>query len=183
MALLTRTGLRINRYCSMADFRFLMMAAVRHLRFSKVPNFNFRPNRRLTMRHHTKFREDGSNRCGDIADFRFFKMAAAAILDFGNFKFLTVETLMSVELSVRAKFWRNRSNSGWDMAIFHYFKMAAVRHLGFSKVGNFNFRSHSEAQYASSCQITWRSVEPFRRYCRFSIVQDGGRRHLGFSKF
>jgi len=33
MALLTRTGLRINRYCSMADFRFFKMAAVRHLGF------------------------------------------------------------------------------------------------------------------------------------------------------
>ena len=27
------------------------------------------------------------------------------------------------------------------MAIFQFFKMVAVRHLGFSKVGNFNFRS------------------------------------------
>ena len=70
------------------------------------------------------------------------------------------------------------------MVIFQFFKMAAVRHLGFSKVGNFNFRSHSEAKiYASSCQISRRSVEPFRRYCRFSIFQDGGRRHLGFWKF
>jgi len=89
---------------------------------------------------------------------------------------------MSVELRLRAKFWRNRSNRGWDMAIFHYFKMVAVRHLGFSKVGNFNFRSYSEAQYASSCQISRRSVEPFRRYCQFSIFQDCGRRHLGFWK-
>jgi len=61
------------------------------------------------------------------------------------------------------------------MAIFRFFKMAAVRHLGFSKVGNFNFRSGSEAQYASSCQISRRSVEPFRRYGRFLIFQDGGR--------
>ena len=33
MALLTRTGIRINRYCSKADFRFFKMAAVRHLGF------------------------------------------------------------------------------------------------------------------------------------------------------
>jgi len=69
------------------------------------------------------------------------------------------------------------------MAIFRFFKMAAVRHLGFSIVGNFNFRSGSEAQYASSYQISRRSVEPFRRYCRFLIFQDGGRRYLGFWKF
>ena len=80
-------------------------------------------------------------------------MAAAAILDFGNFKFLTVGTLKSVELRLRAKFCRNRSNPGSDMAIYRFFMMAAVRHLEFSKVGNFNFRSHSEAQYASPIQI------------------------------
>ena len=39
MALLTRTGLRINRYCSMADYPFFTMSAVRHLGFLKVTNF------------------------------------------------------------------------------------------------------------------------------------------------
>ena len=58
------------------------------------------------------------------------------------------------------------------MAIFLFFKMAAVRYLGFSKVKNFNFRSHSEAQYASPYQISRRSVKPFQRYGRFSIFQD-----------
>ena len=62
-----------------------------------------------------------------------------------------------------------------SMVDFPFFKMAAVRHLGFSKVGNFNFRAHSEAQYASPYQISRRSVEPFRRYGRFSIFKDGGR--------
>ena len=33
MTLWTGTGLRINRYCSMADFPFFKMAAVRHLGF------------------------------------------------------------------------------------------------------------------------------------------------------
>ena len=69
------------------------------------------------------------------------------------------------------------------MVIFRFFMMAAVRYLGFSKVANFNFRSHSEAQYASPYQISRRSVEPFQRYGRFSIFQDGGCRHLGFWKF
>ena len=69
------------------------------------------------------------------------------------------------------------------MAIFQFFKMAAVRHLGFSKVGNFNFRSHSEAQYASPYKISRRLVKPLRRYGQFSIFQDGGHRHLGFRKF
>jgi len=50
--------------------------------------------------------------------------------------------------------------------------MAAVRHLGFLKVRNFYFRSGSEAQCASSCQISRRSVKPFQRYGRFSAILD-----------
>jgi len=42
MALLTQTGLRSNRYCSMADLPFFKMAAVCHLGFLKVGNFNVR---------------------------------------------------------------------------------------------------------------------------------------------
>ena len=68
------------------------------------------------------------------------------------------------------------------MADFPFFKMAAVRHLEFLKVGNFNFWSRSEAQCASLYQISRRYVEPFRRYGRFSIFQDGVC-HLGFCKF
>jgi len=137
------------------------------------------PVQRPNMRH-----QDTLNRSADMADFWFFKMARAAILDFGNFKYLTVGTLERVELRLRAKFCRNRSNRGWDIAIFRFFMMAAVRHLGFLKVGNFNFRSHWEAQYASPYQIPRRSVEPFQRYGRFSNFQDGGRppSWIGFTR-
>ena len=62
-----------------------------------------------------------------------------------------------------------------SMADFPFFKMAAIRHLAFLKVGNFNFLSGSEAKFAPSYQILRRSVEPFGRYGRFSITQDGGR--------
>ena len=80
MALLTGTGLRIIKYCSMADFPFLKMAAVRHLGFLRVENINFRSA--TGMRHHAKFREDRSNRSGDMADFRLFKMADVRHLGF-----------------------------------------------------------------------------------------------------
>ena len=79
---------RTSRDCSMADFSFFKMAAVRHLgclnlgKLGKLEISTSRPVRRPNMRHHTKFREDRSNRSRDIADFRFFKMAAAAILDY-----------------------------------------------------------------------------------------------------
>ena len=60
--------------------------------------------------------------------------------------------------------------------------MTAVRHLRFLKVENFNFRSALEAQYASSCQISRRSVESFQWYGRFSIFKMVAVRHLLFSK-
>ena len=111
MVLLTRTGIRINRYCSIADFPFLKIAAVRHLGFLKVKNFNFRSGSKAQYASLYQILRR-SNRSGDMADFRFFKMAAAAILDFGNLKFLTVGTLKRVELRLLAKFCRNRSNPG-----------------------------------------------------------------------
>ena len=98
----------------MADFPFFKMAAVRHLGFSKVGNFNYRTLLMAKVRHHAnfaKFREDRSKHSGDMADFRFLKMAAA-ILHFGNFKFLTVGTLKIVKLRPCAKFCRNRSKRG-----------------------------------------------------------------------
>ena len=96
----------------MAIFRFFMMAAVRHLGFSKIEILTARTLLSAKVSHHAKFREDRSNCSGDMADFRLFKMAAAAILDLGNFKFLTVATLKKVELRLCAKFFRNRSNCG-----------------------------------------------------------------------
>jgi len=75
-----------------------------------------------------------------------------------------------------------RINIYCSMADFPFFKMAAVRHLGFLKVGNFNFRSSLEVHYASSCQISQRLVEPFWRYSRFSIIKMSTVRHLEFLK-
>jgi len=43
------------------------------------------------------------------------------------------------------------------------------RHLGFLKVRNFNCRHSCDGQFASSCQISFRSVRPLRRYGHFSI--------------
>ena len=52
----------------MEIFRFFKMAAVRHLGFSEVGNFNFRSGSEVNMRHRAKFREDRS-KLGDIEDF------------------------------------------------------------------------------------------------------------------
>ena len=85
MALLTGTSLRI--ISSMAHFPFFKMAAVRHLAFLKVGNFNCPYPSEGQSASRAKFCEDRSNRSGDMTYFRFFKMAAAAILDFGNSNF------------------------------------------------------------------------------------------------
>ena len=119
-----------------------------------------------------------------MADFRFFKMAAAANLDFGNFKFFTVGTLTRVELRLRAKFCRNCKTAAEIWQFFHFSRWRPSAILDFQKLEiSTSSPIRRQAQYASPYQISRRSVKPFRRYGRFSIFQDGGRRHLGFWKF
>ena len=134
MALLTGTGLRIIRYCFMADFHFSKWRPSAILDFQKLEILTARTLLRAEVRHHAKFREDRSNRSGDMADFQSFNTAAAAILDFGNFKFLMAVTLKRVELRLRAKFCRNRSNRGeiWRFFDFSRWRRSAV--LDFQKL-------------------------------------------------
>jgi len=113
MALLTRTGLRINRYCSMSDFPFfqstseadyasssqtlrrsvktfrrygrfsiLKMAAVRHLGYLKVGNFNLLSHLKAQFASLCQIFEDRSNRSSDMAYFRFSRSRPSAILGF-----------------------------------------------------------------------------------------------------
>ena len=65
-----------------------------------------------------------------------------------------------------AKFHAGRSCRCRDMAVFRLFKMEAVRQLGFLIHGIFNCLYPSEGQYASSCQISRRSVKPLQRFGR-----------------
>jgi len=48
------------------------------------------------------------------------------------------------------------------------------RHLRFSKFQNCNGQNVQEGQTTSPCQISYRSVKPFRRYDDCLIFQDGG---------
>ena len=108
-------------------------------------------------------------------------MAAAASLDFGKFKFLTIGYTHQVRTASTCQILSKSLKNAAE--IWRFFKMAVVRHLGFSKVGNFNFRTHSEAQYASPYQISRRSVKRFRRYGRFSIFQMAFAAILDFGNF
>ena len=117
------------------------------------------------MRHRTKCREDRLNRSRDMADFLgFWKFQIFNSWDAQEGRSESACQILSKLLKPR---------------IFRFFKMAAVRQLGFSKVGNFNFRS----QCVPSYQISRWLVERFQRYARFSIFSRWRRRHLGFWKF
>ena len=71
---------RSNRY--MAVFQFFKMAAVRHLGFLKIGNFNCPYPSGAKMHYSALFFANRSNRCRDMAVFRFFKMAADRHLGF-----------------------------------------------------------------------------------------------------
>ena len=116
------------------------------------------------MHQRTKFRKDRSNCCGDIAIFVIFQMAAAAILNFQ-----------------KIQNFNGRSAVGYGD--FTVFKMAAVRHLGFVK---FNFLTvgadkrpilHQRTKFRND-----RSNRCGSRYRDFCDFQDGGCRHVEFSK-
>jgi len=64
------------------------------------------------------------------------------------------------------------------MAIYLFSNISAAAILDFR-----NFSDDQEGRVASACQILSTSVEPRPRYGYFHIVEDGGRSHLGFSKF
>jgi len=65
---------------------------------------------------------------------------------------------------------------------FKGFENGARRHLGFLKFEVFNGWGGYEPYFASSYQISYRSVKPLRRYCDFCDFQDNGGRHLKFLK-
>jgi len=119
-----------------------------------------------------------------MAIFRFFKMAAADMLDFWNYKVqtvLTVGRIISVELRYHDKFrgdWWNRCR---DISILDFSRWWQPPSW-ILQFYIFNEQNGQEGRTASLCQLLSKSLKPRRRY-QFSIFQDGGRRHLEFSKF
>jgi len=84
--------------------------------------------------------------------------------------FLKVGTVKSAELRHYAKFYRNRTNRGRDIAIFGFCKMASAVILDFNFFYIFNGRNGQEAQTASLCQISSKSLEPRPRYISSNIM-------------
>jgi len=86
-------------------------------------------------------------------------------------------------LHQRTKFRKDRSNRCGDIAIFVIFQDDGCRHLEFSKIRNFNDLSDVGGQYASSCQISSKSVKRLQRYGDLTVFKMAAVRHLGFAKF
>jgi len=63
------------------------------------------------------------------------------------------------------------------------FQNGGFRHLEFSKIQNFNGRSAVGFQYASSCQISSKSVKHLQRYGDLTVFKISAVRHIGFVKF
>jgi len=115
--ILCRSVEPLRRYGRFSVFK---MAAVRHLGFSKVGNFNGPYPSGAKMRHHAKFCADGSNRCGDTAVFNFSRWRPSAILDFQKLEILTARTVWRAKVRHRAKFCSDRLNHCGDMAVFRF---------------------------------------------------------------
>ena len=87
-------------------------------------------------------------------------------------------------LHQRTKFYEDRSNHYGDIAIFVIFQDGGRRHLQFLKIRNFNdISAVLWGQYASSCQISSKSVKRLQRYGDLTAFKMAAVRHLGFVKF
>ena len=93
--------------------------------------------------------------------------------------FSTGDRVWKAQTHQRDKCHQNRSSCCGYIAIFRIFKMAVAASLDFLKYRNFIGYWGWEGQDTSACQISSKSVNRLRRYCDFSIFQDGGHHHLG----
>ena len=110
----------------------------------------------------------------------FFKMAAVRHVEFWKFNFLTARTDKRPILYNRAKFREDLPIRCCDIAIFVVFQNGGRRHLSFWKNRNFNGLPPVGGQFASSCQISSKSVKRLRRYGDLTVFKMAAVRHLGF---
>ena len=107
-------------------------------------------------------------RCRLLLSFRHL-----GFLTFRNFNGLSPER---ANLHNHAKFREDRSIRYCDIVIFVVFQDGDRRHLGFWKIQHFNGLSAVVGQFASSCQISSKSVKRWLRYDDLTVFfQNGGR--------
>jgi len=71
----------------------------------------------------------------------------------------------------------------WRYRDFGDFPDGGCRHVEFSKIRNFNGLSAVGGRYASSRQISSKSVKRLQRYGDLTVLKMAVVRHLGFVKF
>ena len=99
-----------------------------------------------------------------------------------DLKFVTDQTVTRAELRHRDKFRGDWSNCCRNISILAFSRWCS-HNVGFLKFYIFNDPKGQGERTASLCQILSKSLKPRPRYGDFSIIQDGGRRHLGFLIF
>ena len=130
--------------------------------FLSVDFWNYKVGRIISveLRHHVKFRGDCSNRCHDISIFFIFQDSGSHNLGFLKFYILMIRTVKKDGLRHCAKFCQNRSNHGGDMSIFDFSRWRPSPSWIF-EISNFNGRNSQEGRTASSCQISWKSLQKY----------------------
>ena len=90
-------------------------------------------------------------------------MAAVRHLGFLKFKFFNGQRVKRPILHHRTKLCKDQSKRWGRYCIFCDFQGGGRRQLRFSKIRNFNGRSIVRGQYASSCQVSSKSVKRLQR--------------------
>jgi len=125
------------------------------------------------MHHRAKFNNNQSKGCCVTV----LKMAAVRHLGFVKFEFFLTERPI---LHQRTKFRKDRSNHCGDRN-FCDFQHGGCRHVELSKIRNFNGLFAVGGQYASSYQISSKSVKRLQRYSDLTFFfKMAAVRHLGF---
>ena len=83
---------------------------------------------------------------------------------------------------ILVKYGENRLNGSKVTALFLFPRWRSTAILDFVKRPSGTIFSNNTSLKLYSRQIWWKSGFRFKSYSTFSVIQDGGRRHLGFHK-
>ena len=134
------------------------------------------------MRHRAKFHRNRLNGCRDMAISRFSKWRPSAILDLRNSNFLTLGAVKRSILQQRTKF-RKDGQTVADISRFLWFSAWQQPPSWIFKNSKFYRPFRCRGQYASSCQISSKSVKRLQTYGDLTVFKMAAVRHLGFVKF
>jgi len=96
---------------------------------------------------------------------------------------------MQIRVALRQRGWSGRTREKTHVVVLRYIFFILYNEKKLKPVFVFIIfavllgETGEVDNVAVICQISRRYVEPFQTYGRFSICQDGNRRHLGFWKF